>query len=771
MGRTLQPSLSQGQGAGPAGPASSPAVAADNRTGAVAVWVWECGNDRRVSKLSANFQATTGLSPKALLGQDLSKAVPFDAASAAQCTAIATGEPFFGLKFRIDGANGETWLELSGAPVCNAQGGGYRGTGKLATAEIAAERQRRDIGLPYRRIFEAGSDAYWEQDTQGRVTYVSSTFERSTGIPVSGLLGRRINELPMVSFDPESGPRTLAAIKARRPWNDLLYTIPCAAGRVIHVRASGIPMFDENGEFTGYCGISKDITAQVEAARKLRDSEQRFRQLFEVGADYYWEMDEHHRMTYVSPESFHDELYGVPAATIYGKRLSDYDGVSFSPEVGLKILSALKERKPFRDAFISIVHPSGRKRWISVAASPRYEPDGTFIGYRGSGVEITERIEAEAAARLAQRQLHDAVAHLSQPFAVFDANERAVAFNQAFANLYRTSVLNSPVHNGISFRTLAEWQIETEFYAVGPEEETVDLARLLDDYRLEREHTYHVRDDRWMLVAYRRLPGDGKLGLWTDVTEIKRAEAERRALEAQLHHSQRLEALGTLAGGAAHEINNALVPVIAFSKLMAGKQPEGTRERRNLDAILVGAERSRDLVQQMLAFSRKEQGERRHQSVDVVVVLREALRMMRGTVLTSIRFVEDITLCPAICGDPSRLHQVIVNIVTNAAQAIGETTGIITITLRPEVGGTHLRLSVADTGCGMDKTTLARVFEPFFTTKPVGVGAGLGLSVAHGIIKAHGGRIEAESVPGQGSRFDIVLPVTSGASDKNPRHP
>jgi signal transduction histidine kinase len=242
-------------------------------------------------------------------------------------------------------------------------------------------------------------------------------------------------------------------------------------------------------------------------------------------------------------------------------------------------------------------------------------------------------------------------------------------------------------------------------------------------------------------------------------------EAERRTLEEQLHHSQRLEALGTLAGGAAHEINNALVPVIALTKMMAGKLPEGSRERQNLGLVLTGAERSRDLVKQILAFSRKEE-ERPQQSVDAAAVLREALALMRATIPTSIRLEEEIVPTPAISGDPGQLQQVIVNVVTNAAHAIGQAQGKITVRLGPAADGAHICLSVADTGCGMDATTRARVFEPFFTTKPVGEGTGLGLSVAHGIIKAHGGRIEVASTPGEGSRFDIFLPVTPAQANQ-----
>jgi PAS domain S-box-containing protein len=727
----------------------------------MADWLWAWDGEGRIIHLSPSFETATGVAADLLLGKRLAEVAPVDlAAEAARApqAAIAAQGRFRDLVFRATAKDGaRVWINIAGAPVVDVDGAfrGYHGIGRDVTQAVETERAARERLQQFRQLFEVASDWYWEHDAQGRIADVSPNFEATYGVSLEETRGKRFIDLPHARIDPEMAARAVAAIKAEQPYRELVYFERAASGKIIRIMTSAIPRFDSDGVFQGYCGVSKDITQQYEAEKALSQSEQRFRELFEIGSDYFWETDAKQRMTKLSPN--YEAFFGVPLAQALGKRFTDVAGVSVDPEREKPVVQAIKARRPYRDFVYSRTAANGEKRWISISGTPIFAEDGTYQGYRGVGADVTARIEAEAAARLAQRRLHDAVAHVSQPFIVYDAEDRAVAFNQAFTDLHRQPNGYSPMRVGVSYRELVEWRLETGFYADGPDDEAVDLEALLTRHSSQGEHTYHLRDGRWMLAAYRPLPGGGRVGIWTDITQIKRAEEERRSSEQRRHHSQRLEALGTLAGGVAHDLNNALVPVLALTKLVAGRLPDDSRERRNLDTVVQAATRARDLVKQVLSFSRKE--EQRRESIDLTAVTREALRLLRASIPSSIRFEETVAATPPLLADAGQLHQVIINLVTNAAQAIGEAHGTIAVALEVHSDGRHLRLAVADSGCGMDEVTRARIFEPFFTTKEVGQGTGLGLSVVHGIVTSHGGRIDVESAPGKGTRFDVILPI------------
>jgi len=613
------------------------------------------------------------------------------------------------------------------------------------------ESALRETEQRFDDLFRAASIWFWEIDPNGIVTYVSHNYEAQLGIPSSALIGRRFDNVPGTIVAPEERRRVLDCVRQRRGWRDFLYSRKLLNGKIMWIKTSAVPIFDKKGELRGWRGTGTDVTAQVETERALRAGQQPIKKNLEAASDWFFELDKDEFITYISPNF--QALFGVPS-DIVGKRFVDFPGAEFDPAELERIRAARRARQPYRDFVYARIFPSGEKRWLSSSAAPIFDENGEWQGYRGVVTDITERMRAEAFARLAQRRLHDAVSYVRQPFVVYDAQDRVVSFNHAFALLHSAPGEKTAVRQGVSFHELAQWQVLSDFYAGG---EAIDSETLLARYQSGGEHTYHLTDDRWMLVGYRRLPDGGAVGLWTDVSALKRAEAERRVLEARLHHSQRLEALGMLAGGIAHDLNNSLVPVLALTKMVAGRLPEGDRSRANLETVVKAAQRSRDLVQQIVAFSRQE--EQRRESVDLAAIAADALRLLRASIPSSIRLEEALAPVPTVDGDPGQLHQIIVNLVTNAAQAIGEAHGTIGLRVELDDDGGHARLTVSDTGCGMAEETRARIFEPFFTTRSVGQGTGLGLSVVHGIVASHGGRIDVETAPGKGSRFDVILPL------------
>ncbi|MDE2462519.1 MAG: PAS domain S-box protein [Alphaproteobacteria bacterium] len=263
----------------------------------------------------------------------------------------------------------------------------------------------------------------------------------------------------------------------------------------------------------------------------------------------------------------------------------------------------------------------------------------------------------------------------------------------------------------------------------------------------------------------------GIVGTVQDVTDLRRAQIEQDSLRAQLSHMQRLDALGTLAGGIAHDLNNTLVPVLSLSETVARSLPEDDPRRSMLELVIKAGERGRDLVERILAFARR--SEPNKSPVDMSELIRAALELIRASISPSIEIFERLYPVPRIMGDAAQLHQVLINLLTNAAQAIGDKAGLIDVSLS-EVPGTglgtsstnlpsHVLITVSDSGCGMDAAVQARLFEPFFTTKRSGAGTGLGLSIAQSIVRAHDGQIRFTSRAGAGTRFEVYLPVPGGS--------
>ncbi len=242
-----------------------------------------------------------------------------------------------------------------------------------------------------------------------------------------------------------------------------------------------------------------------------------------------------------------------------------------------------------------------------------------------------------------------------------------------------------------------------------------------------------------------------------------------RQLEAELRHAQKMEAIGTLAGGIAHDFNNILASITGFNELAQMSARDNETLKSHLDQISVAAERARDLVQQILTFSRNTDNEKH--PLDIAPVIKEALKLLRSTIPSSIAIKTEISAVRPVLADPTGIHQIIMNLCTNAYHSMRETGGEIFVSLHekfidvndPEntniAPGTFAVIEVRDTGSGMDNDTLTKIFEPYFTTKGKEEGTGLGLAVVHGIVESLGGTIRVESTLGEGTLFTVCLPV------------
>ncbi|MDB5361033.1 MAG: hybrid sensor histidine kinase/response regulator [Rhodospirillales bacterium] len=509
----------------------------------------------------------------------------------------------------------------------------------------------------------------------------------------------------------------------------------------------------------------RNINARKQSEAALRASEERFRELFRTLNQGIVFHDRHGNIIDANPAAGHilglslDELRSSRHSGDRRWRAVDGEGRELPPAKHPSVM-ALSTGRTQHDCVLGIFNPLlDERRWLLVDAIPQFR-----LG-EATPYQVYTLFSDRTDQRRAEIALRESEAHLSRAQRVAAIGSGEIDFSNGSwkwsDETYRIYGLDKATFVISAESIAAMVHVEDrEYFGASVEAARRGITPPTIEYRIARpdgqirtvaRECELTRDESGAVI--------GVIATTRDVTELRAAQRQREELQEQLLHAQRLDALGTLAGGIAHDLNNTLVPIIALACLGRDATRAGEPLHADLLTILQAGLRAQELVQKILAFSRKETAE--PALFALASVLREALGMLRAGVPSSICIDESLADIPPIHGDPGQIHQVIVNLITNSAQAIGPRPGTITVTLDLAAIGAApaAQLAITDTGCGMDEATLSRALEPFFTTKGVGEGTGLGLSVVHGIVASHHGTMQIQSRTGQGTSVTIRLPL------------
>jgi len=423
--------------------------------------------------------------------------------------------------------------------------------------------------------------------------------------------------------------------------------------------------------------------------------------------------------------------------------------------------------------YMRVVTPDREILVLEYNNSLVYDSGGHPVGVRGIARNITKQLHTRKALQESEKKYRTILDSIEDGYYEVDLVGNMTFFNNAFMRMLGFSAEEI---KGKNYRSMvcgsdknAVYQTFNYVFRTGKPVKTFDwkLIRNDGDFCYVETSVSLNLDKSGVPIGFR--------GILRDITQRVAAENKRATLEAQLQQSQKLESIGTLAGGIAHDFNNILFPLMGYTEMAIETLPEDSRARKNMEKVLISAERAKELVKQILIFSRQ-RADQGNDPVHIQPVIKETVRLLRNTVPSTIKIHEQIEDRTGPVQIPvAQIHQVIMNLCTNAFQAMEQQgNGHLTVSLEqlgitPETSaehrhltpGNYVRISVIDTGEGIAPEYIDKIFEPYFTTKPQEKGTGLGLSVSYGIIRNAGGILTVESRPGNGSRFSVYLPLAS----------
>lgn len=637
---------------------------------------------------------------------------------------------------------------------------------KMIAARKIAEQSLKESEERYRGLVSNIPGVVYRcvYDKAWTVHVISDEIKKISGYPPSDFIDNRVRSFASIIHPDDTAmvqEAVTEGVRRRQPYI-IDYRIFDSAGRIHWVYEKGQGVFGPKDELLWLDGVIFDVTERKLAAEALKESEEKYRIMAELTGQMVYDYDIHtgnikwsgaiEKITGFTTEEFENVTIDTWKNLVHEK----------DRECLLTLLEdARGKSSPYKVEY-RFKHKDGS--FVFVEDNGSFLKDEADKPYRmlGNIKDITKRKQAEIALRESEQKHRELLEHIPQKIFYKDKNSVYVTCNDNYArdfNITAEQITGKTDYNFFSKELAEKYRADDKRIIRTGKAETIEEDYVLPDgqKRIIQTVKTPIKNEKGEII--------GLLGIFMDITEQKQ-------FEENLKQSQKMEAIGTLAGGIAHDFNNILGGIIGYTELAQDEAVQDTPAQKYLTGILKLSTRAKNLVKQILTFSRKSQEERK--PVLVYPIVKEAVTLLRSTIPTTIEIIQNIDEHSGmVTADPTQIHQIVMNLCTNAAHAMQTHGGVLEIHLSNFVlteqfadsfhdltPGSYIELKISDTGSGIDSSILPRIFEPFFTTKEKEKGTGMGLAVVHGIIKSYGGDITVETQIGKGSTFTVLLPKT-----------
>jgi PAS domain S-box-containing protein len=615
-----------------------------------------------------------------------------------------------------------------------------------------------------RSVIEAIEDPVYFKDCDGTLLLANSAWQRIA--PPDVLPSPEAPRHP--AFGSPMDSQDLTVLQSGKALVNREDFLPSADGAGGWYLISRFPLCSQEGKVIGLIGVARDITGVKRAAEELERTRKRLLDHMENSPLAVIEWDADFCVQHWGGRA--EQIFGWKAEEVVGRHFSTWnfvhpDDADRVARIAAELINGNAKRNQCENRNL---HRDGRIVHCLWQNSALRDEDGRIISLLSLVEDVTERVEAEQAVAKSERLYHTLVEATRTGYVVIDSKGRVLEANEEYVRLTGRGSLDA-----IRGRSIVEW---TALHDI--ERNRREVARTLSTgfvHNLEIDYIHpdgRVQPIEVNAHVVETEAGLQIISLCRDISQRRALESEQRNMERRLLESQKLESLGLLAGGVAHDFNNLLTGILGNSSLLAADIHRDSPLHPLVSQIETAAMRAAELCRQMLAYAGK--GHFVVQPVDVNAVIEETTGLVHASISKRAQLSLDLHPgLPAVSADPSQIQQVVMNLVINASESLGEQDGTITVrtrsaphaaadgeftwfgAMRPE--GECVVIEVSDTGCGMSPQTKARIFDPFFTTKFTG--RGLGLAAVVGIVRAHGGSIAVESEPGLGTRIRVMFPV------------